>query len=394
MMNVVKLTWKNMWHRKNITLLTMLTIAIASAFIVFIIVINDGIGKGAKEGFGPYELVIGADGSRTQLMLHTFYHIGAPTGNITYDLYEQLQASDSYEAAYPMTRGDSYKGFSLIGVPTEYLSTRYPEAVLTGDLYEETGEVVVGSHVAEAANLQVGDTFHANHGYIGDEHEHDELTFKVVGILPKLHTPDDKAMFTTLDYAWVVHDLDEEDHSTGDITSIVVVPKGIMELQELQQTFDQMDGVQATFSNKVISDILTFLDTSSALILILSIVCIIIATISVTLALTAVSAQRKKDIGLLRLLGKSKSFIMRTLLLEGVFLTLFGSVIGIVFGHVASYLVSSYVFSYAGITIFPWQFHLSELYILGGSIFIGCLAALFPSLQAYKVNPIVLFQSM
>lgn len=394
MMNIVKLTWKNMWHRKTLTLLTMLAIVIASAFIVFIMIINDGVGKGAKEGFGPYELVIGADGSRTQLMLHTFYHIGAPTGNITYDIYEQLQASDLYEAAYPMTRGDSYQGFPLIGVPTQYLSTRYPEAVLTGDLYEETGEVVIGSHVAEATNLQVGDTFHANHGYIDEEHEHGELTFNVVGILPTLYTPDDKAMFTTLNYAWVIHDVGEEDHLTGDITSIVVVPKGIMEIQELQQTFDQMDGVQATLSNKAISDILSFLDTSSALILVLSIVCMIIAAISVTLALTAVSVQRKKDIGLLRLLGKSQTYIMKTLLLEGVFMTLFGSVIGIVFGHLVTYVISGYIFSYAGITIFPWILHMSELYIVGGSIMIGCLAALIPSMQAYKVNPIVLFHSM
>jgi|GEM_PF-4486850 len=58
-----------------------------------------------------------------------------------------------------------------------------------------------------------------------------------------------------------------------------------------------------------------------------------------------------------------------------------------------TYLLSGYVFSMAGIAIYPWHMQFSELYIIGGSIFIGGVAALFPALQAYKVSPILLFQS-
>jgi len=92
-MNIWKWAWKNMWHRKSLTILTMSAISIAAAFIVFIAIMNDGVEKGAKEGFGPYELVIGADGSRFQLMLNTFYHMGTPTGNISYDMFEQVEQS-------------------------------------------------------------------------------------------------------------------------------------------------------------------------------------------------------------------------------------------------------------------------------------------------------------
>lgn len=397
-MNIWKLTWKNMWHRRVLTWLTIIAVAVSSTFIVFIMIIQDGVEKGAIKGYGPYELVIGADGSRTQLMLNTFYHIGAPTGNIAYDIWEKVEEIDLAEVAYPITRGDSYQGFPLIGTPAGYLVTRYPEVILTGELYEQLGEVVIGAHVAEQAQLQIGDTFHASHGMLDDD-VHDELLYEVVGILPKLGTPDDKAIFTTLHHAWVVHadqgggQTSLEDGERGDITAIVAKPKGIMELQQMQQLFDEMEGVQATYSSKTISDLLTFLDTGSALISVLSIVCVIVAAISVLLALTAVAAQRQKDIGLLRLLGKSQRYIMSSMLIEGIGVTMIGCLAGILLGHVTSFALSRQIFTYAGITIEPWSLQMAELYILFGGLFIGCIAAIVPSLQAYRVNPLVLFHS-
>lgn len=311
---------------------------------------------------------------------------------MSYDVYEKLEKHPSlYDNAFPMTRGDSYQTFPLIGVASDYLSVRYPDAILTGDLYTEIGEVVIGAHVANSTQLEIGDTFHASHGVADHSDEHDDFDFKVVGILPKLGTPDDKAIFTSTNYAWVIHDLEEMDK--GDITSIVIQPSGIMEIQQLQQLFDEIEGVQATYSSKTISEMLSFLDKGSLLVILLSIVCVIVATISVMLALTAVSAHRKKDIGLLRLIGKSQKFIFSSLLLEGVLITFIGSTIGILLGHGISYLLSGQIFDYAGITIDPLQFSLAELLILIGSVLLGCLAALIPAMKAYKVNPITLFQS-
>lgn len=399
-MNIWLLTWKNMWHRRTLTWLTIIAVAVATAFIVFISIIQNGVEKGAIKGYGPYELVIGADGSRTQLMLNTFYHIGTPTGNMAYDMWEKVEEVNLAETAYPITKGDSYQGFPLIGTPAGYLVTRYPEATLTGKLYESLGEVVIGAYVAEQANLQIGDTFHASHGMLDDD-IHNDLLYEVVGILPKLGTPDDKGIFTTVNYAWVVHADQEEIGSSdiqqeaerGDVTAIVVKPKGIMELQQMQQLFDGMEGIQATYSSKTISNVLAFLDTSSALVSALSAVCVIVATISVLLALTAAAAQRQKDIGLLRLLGKSQRYIMSSMLIEGIGITLIGCFIGLLLGHLASFALSGPIFTYAGITVEPWSLQMPELYIIFGGLVIGGIAAIAPSLQAYRVNPLVLFHT-
>lgn len=411
-MNIGKIVWKNMWFKKTLTVLTILSIAIAISLIIFIELMNEGLENGVAKGYGPYELVIGAEGSSSQLVLNTFYHVGAPVGNIDYQVFENIESGDLEDAAYPVTRGDNYKGFAIIGTPSGYLSTRYPEVSLQeGDIYRSLGDVVLGNYTAKQLGLKIGDNFSGNHGVAHGE-EHTDLTYQVVGILPTLGSPDDKAIFTTLDAAWVVHgeegheEGEEERHESGveqseaadghesnQITAIVVKPKGLMELQQLKSEVDELVGVQATYSSKALSDVLSVIDTGSKVVTLVAGVTIVIVGISMLLSLTARAAERRKDIGLLRLIGKPKTFIFNALLLEAGFMTLIGGLLGILFGHVGGFFLSDIIFQYAGIEMSPWSFFISEVYVLLGIILLGILSALMPAIQSYRVNPIELFHS-
>ncbi|MDX8045348.1 FtsX-like permease family protein [Gracilibacillus sp. S3-1-1] len=404
-MNLFQLASKNIFHKKILSLLTILSVAIGTALIVFILLAEDGIESGAAKGYGPYELVIGAEGSGTQLALNTFYHIGAPTGNILHEAYEELLESDSVEEAYPITKGDNYNGFQIVGTPSGYLSTRYPDAVLQeGALYQDSGEVVLGANVAKEQGLNIGDEFVGSHGVVAGAHHddhhddhHQEFIYEVVGILPQLHTPDDKAIFTTLDYAWLVHQdeghEDEGGHDDKEITAIVVKPKGLIELQSLKQQFDEMTGAQAVYSSKAIADVLNIVDVGAKVIKFITVASILISAISIMLSLSASAAERKKDIGLLRLIGKSRFYVLGEMIVEGQLLTIIGVVFGLLLGHVGSYILSDFIFAYAGIQISPWTPIFSEIYIIIGAFLIGTLSSILPALRSYKVQPLELFKS-
>ncbi|MGC5325764.1 ABC transporter permease [Brevibacillus sp. SYSU BS000544] len=399
--------WKNIRFRKTISVLTIFSVAVAVALAVFITLTQEGVEKGAAKGYGPYELVIGAEGSGTQLALNTFYHLGAPVGNISYEIYEQIQQSEWVDKAYPVTKGDNYQGFQIVGTETGYLSTRYPDAsLLEGTLYQKPGEVLIGSHVAKTLGLRVGDEFYGGHGAVWSKtEEHDNLTYKVVGILPPLFTPDDKAIFTTVDTAWLIHGGEgheaeqqgtqgnEEHAGEGDITAIVVKPKGLAELQMLKSQMNQQEKVQAVYSSKTIADVINMLDVGGKLVKLMAFASVLLASIAVLLSLSASAAERKKDIGLLRLLGKSKMYIMSGMLIEGSILTSIGMIVGIVTGHVGSWMVSGKIFDYAGIQIQPWTFFYSEVYIMLGALILGVVASIWPALRAYKVQPLELFHS-
>ncbi|GJM76525.1 membrane protein [Paenibacillus macerans] len=349
-MSLFQILLRNIWHRKFLSLLTVVSVAATVAFTVLLSLSRDSVEQGAEKGYGPFDIVVGAAGSETQLVLSTFYHIGAPTGNIPLATLETVRQDPGVDAAYAMTAGDNYNGYPIVGIEPSYFLTRYGDrALAAGELYGKTGEVVVGAYVASMLGLQVGDTFAGAHGLIegahhleeeseehGEHDEHDEhgsFRYTVKGILPRLNTPDDRAVFTTVDYAWAVHqEADEE------ITAILVKPATLLGAQQLKNALEQTGQVQVAYTSKAVADVVNLVDRGAEIVEILTWLCVILAAISILLSLIAAAGERTKDVGLLRLLGKSKAYVWMTMIGEGLLVTAAGLVLGILAGHIAGFV--------------------------------------------------------
>ncbi|WP_282937226.1 FtsX-like permease family protein [Paenibacillus sp. RC67] len=406
-MNLPHLLWRNMLHRKTLSLLTIFSVAMTVALLVFLILCSQGVEQGAEKGYGPFELTVGAKGSQTQLALNTYYHVGTPTGNIPYEVFAQIQKEEQTEAAFAMTTGDNLNGYPIVGIDARYFLARYGDKKLeAGTVYVQTGEAIIGSHVAKTLGVHVGDTFHGGHGLVqegehedeeenGESHEeheaHHSFAYKVVGILPPLHTSDDRAVFTTVDYAWAVHQSQQGSHK--DITSVLIKPKTLLGAQTLKNKYDRIDNVQAIYTSKAIADVVNMVDKGSQVISIVTVLCIVLAAISILLSLTAAVNERKKDVGLLRLIGKSKSFVWMSLIGEGLLLTAIGLVIGLVAGHAGSYAGRDVLFDFSGIALDVWQFTYGEGLLMLGTLAVGVLASLWPAMNLYRVDPLQLFRS-
>ncbi|WP_438350328.1 ABC transporter permease [Paenibacillus sp. FA6] len=411
-MSLFRLLIRNIVHRKFLSLLTVCSIAITIAFIVLLSLSKESVEQGAKKGYGPFDVVIGADGSQTQLVLNTFYHVGIPTGNIPESVLQIVKNDSQVEKAYPMTTGDNYNGYPIVGIDAEYFLTRYGDQQLhEGGLYKQTGEVVIGSYVARTLGLELGETFAGAHGLIdqevhhvdeehdgehdGIEHEeehdsHANLRYTVVGILPSLNTPDDRAVFTTVDYAWAVHETAED---AKEITAILVKPKSLLGAQSLKQELDKFAKVQAVYTSKAVADVVNLVDSGAQILNVVTGLCIVLAAISVLLSLVAAVNERTKDVGLLRLLGKSKSYVWMTLIGEGLLLTATGLVIGLILGHVGGFVLKDALFAYGGIQINPLMWTTSHIYIVLGTLIIGLMASIGPAYKTYRMNPLTLFKA-
>lgn len=395
------LIYKNLTHRKFLSLLTIVSVTVTVALLVFLILCQASVNEGAKKGYGPYELVIGADGSDTQLVLNTFYHVGAPTGNIPLDLLNQAKENKQVMAAYGMTTGDNYNGFPIVGIEAEYFFTRYGDHQLnSGRLYEKLGEVVVGAHVAKSLNLHVGDTFKGGHGVLEEadhsfeeeeEHHdaHETFTYQVSGILPFLNTPDDGAVFTTIDYAWAVH----KEEENKEVTAILIKPKSIGGVPLIKQEFEELNNVQAAYTSRAVADVLNVIDRGTEIIGLVTVLCVILASISILLSLTAAANERQKDVGLLRIIGKSKSYIFMSFIGEGLVLVSLGLLLGLLAGHLSSFMFRDILFEYTGIQINAFVFSSQHLLLVLGTFLFGLLAMLIPSFKMYRINPLQLFRS-
>lgn len=404
-MRLIGLIWRNMLHRKTLSLLTILSVTVTAALIVILLLCSEGLERGAEKGYGPFEVTIGAKGSASQLALNTYYHVGAPTGNVPFALLDELHKDEGVDRAYAMTTGDNYNGFPIVGIEPGYFATRYgnEKQMAVGNMYGKLGETIVGSHIASILGLHVGDKFQGAHGLVkglneagpegeaDEEEHHHSFTYTVVGILPPLFTSDDRAVFTTLDYAWAVHEGQDAEHR--EVTSILIKPKTLIGAQSIKSKYGQMSNVQAIYTSKAVADVVNVVDKGSEALSIVTVICIFLAAGSILLSLVAAVNERKKDVALLRLIGKSKGFIWSSLIGEGLLLTVIGLACGILAGHLIGYLGREVVFEYTGLQLQSWQFMQGEWLLIAGTLGIGVIASAGPALQAYRVDPLQLFKS-
>ncbi|MCR8659450.1 ABC transporter permease [Paenibacillus endoradicis] len=399
-MNGWKYIWNNMRYRSLLSALTIFAVMITVALFVLLLISKDSVEHGAQKGYGPFELVIGADGSDSQLVLNTFYRVGVPTGNIPLELLSTIEKSEHTDVAYGLTTGDNYNGYPIVGVSPAYFATRYEDRHLeAGHLYAALGEVTVGYAVAKELGMHIGDQFSGAHGLVehvdldhesNEKDEHNSFHYKVVGILPKLNTADDRTVFTRLEYAWAVHN---DDDSAKEITSIIVKPLSLVGIQSLKQQFDTLDNVQAVYSSKAVADVLNVVDTGSQLLMIVMSICVLLAMAALLLALTASIQERKRDVGLLRLIGKSKVYILSTLIAEGMALATIGLIAGLILGHIVGVVISDSLFIQTGVQLQAFQIATYEWLLIIATLSLALLASLGPALKVYRTDAITLFRN-
>ena len=108
----------------------------------------------------------------------------------------------------------------------------------------------------------------------------------------------------------------------------------------------------------------------------------LVSTIFVLLSMYTTITERRKEIGILKSLGASKSFIIQTIEGEAFMIGIFGIIAGFIVSLIASFLIEAF---------FDLQFEFSLNWILtafaiaiGGSLF----GALYPAWRASTIDPV------
>ena len=167
------------------------------------------IKEGTQDAFnlssGGFDAVLGARGSKLQLILNAIYHLEASPGNLKWEQYEIIKNTPGVKAAYPLAVGDNFMGYRLVGTLTSLFEDHeWKEGVKYqvqggGRFFSDNAkEALVGNFVANKLNLKVGDTFQPYHGLtFREDSKHDEI-YVIVGILDATGTPADKVIWVPI----------------------------------------------------------------------------------------------------------------------------------------------------------------------------------------------------
>lgn len=147
-------------------------------------------------------LVLGAKGSRYDLVLNTLYYRGKVPAPILIGEAERVSES-GLALPIPILARHAAGGMPLVGTSPDYYRFR-GLGVARGSLPLVLGECTLGAQAARASGLGPGDHLLTDTETVYDISKGYPLRMRVAGVLAETGTPDDRAVFASVETAWIV----------------------------------------------------------------------------------------------------------------------------------------------------------------------------------------------
>ena len=355
-MLVLTLTWKSIKNRKVGAGLTVFSIAIS----VFLLLGIERIRIASKLSFENtihgVDLIVGARSGPLQLLLYSVFRIGNPTNNVRYSTYQALAEHPEVAWSFPVSLGDSHRGYRVIGTSSEYFqhykfggagqSLKFSQ----GRLFKELFDVVIGSEVASKLSYKLGDRLTLEHGISKVAFQkHENLPFIVKGILEKTGTPVDRSLHVSLEAIEAIHigwedgaaPLKEEQVSAAkianmslkpaQITSFFLASKSRIGIFNLQREINESDlePLLAVLPGVVFRDLWSTVGIVEQALFLISLLVLFSGLIGMTTTIYATLDERRREMAILRSCGARPFFVFGLFLSEATFLAGLGGIVGI-----------------------------------------------------------------
>lgn len=387
-MTVVSVAWTYLKGRAVASSLTIFSVGLGVSLIIASVLLTQGIRTSFIEGTTDYNLIVGAKGSATQLVLSTVFRLDMTTPNILYSVYEQLYEDIRVDVAVPVSLGDAYEGFRYVATTPAYFAAqpwrRKTFSVSKGRLLRHeapdapTYEALLGADVAQRTGLREGDRF-----YEGEEMAEHPLT--VVGILRPTHSADDRAIFFSLATYWDMNEIARQ-MPVKPLTAVLVRPKRLSHLPSLHREFNVLPETQAVFPSAILLTIFQLLGIAEEVLNTILALVALVVLLYLFVSMYSATLERKREIATMRALGARRTTLLGIVLLESASLTVLGGVCGLMGGHGLAYLGARLLAQRGGLAVQPWQFSSLQPMVFLGVVVLGTLAGLLPALLAYRTE--------
>ncbi len=372
-------------------------IAFGTGILTILLLASTQISDKLENNSKDIDLVVGAKGSPLQLILSSIYYIDFPTGNIPLKEAQELARSPFVKKAVPLALGDNYNGVRIVGTDSNFVGI-YKLKVKEGKFWQSDFETTIGSTVAENLKLKIGDTFYGAHGLTGSTDVHKTHAYKVSGILAQQGNATDNLILTNISSVWKMHDPEEEHHHDShnnkseapeienkEITSLLIQYRSPMSVVMFPRMVNESTNMQAASPAQESTRLFSLIGIGVDTLQWFAVLIMFIAAISVFVNLYNSLKERSYDLAIMRTLGASRSKLFLIVIAEGIMLTLAGTIIGIVLGHLAlQFIGSNQESSQARLSGFI--FLGEEAYLFVAGLAIGIFAAIIPAVQAYRSN--------
>lgn len=349
-----KFAIKNLLTRKSKFLITMIAIFVSTVIVLFSYNVARQINDGMITTATYYDVVVGPNGSSTDLVLSAMFFTGTLSDTIDSSVYDEISESRDVMKIVPIATGDNYKGNKIIGTTRDLLDDKI---LKDGVMFEEPFEMIIGSNIAKKYNLKVGDDIVAAHGVSESSHSHEKSPYKVTGILEKTYTVYDDVLFTSPESVWNVHEHHDEDdvemfsgehtehdeneeneeHSEhyGEYTALLIKTRNPSAALTLIDDVNKLPGVLAVNPSTVLRSLIESIDTTTVIVYVLCAIIAVMSFIIIYMINLMIMQDLRKDIVLMRLLGLKRKIITEIVLIQNALTSLLAMILSFAFTRIA-----------------------------------------------------------
>jgi len=386
-MNFLTLAAKNLTRRRGRTGLTVIGVAIAISVLFSLLALNSGYEKELNKevnSMGVHILAVpkGCPYEAASLIIHG----GVIPKYLSASDLDNVTRIPDVELATPMLmhqflKKDDKTGKTtphiIYGIKMEDMLQLKPWWKVEGRFFEdnESRVMLVGRDLTDKENLSVGQRL-----AVGPAKE----DFTIVGILERTGDQDDQFHFFPLEEAQRVFGKE------GKITTIAVKVRDINRISAVSEEMEKVPDIQVVTMTQIMGTIMNLAGSAKSLLLTVIAIALIISAFGIINTLLMSVNERVREFGMMKAIGASGSDIGKMVLMETVFITISGGIIGTAAALVGSSLIESFVkgmlpYSPSGslISFSPELVGFS----LAFSLVMGLVCGIYPAFLSSRLSP-------
>jgi putative ABC transport system permease protein len=378
-MSLWTIVLRSLAQRRLSSILTAASIALGVAVTVAVLALKAQARDGFRQSAVGHDLVVGAKGSRLQLVLNTVFHLDRSAGNIPRALAARLEADRRVKSAVPVSLGDLFEGHRVVATTNGFFDGL---PLSSGGLFKGEFQAVLGARAA--GGLHVGSKIKVQHG--GDFGETHAEAWEVVGILAPTGTAADRAVYIDFESFYDIAGHTAKPGARDEVSAVLVRTRGLNATGSLLDEINGGAEAMAVEPAGVVLELFEMVGQVDVLLLAVAALVITVAAVSILVSIYNSMAERRRAIAIMRALGARRAQILAIVVLEAMALSLFGGLAGLVLGHVLTGAAGGVLAAKAGVGVSAWAVRPEELLVLAAVVALGALAGLVPAVRAYRTD--------
>jgi putative ABC transport system permease protein len=400
---LARLAWSYLWARPLVAALNLAMVSLGVGAMVLVTLVSEQLEHRAQRDVAGIDLVVGAKGSPLQLILAGVFHVDVPTGNVPWATLAQLREHPLVAQAVPLSLGDAVQGHRIVGTERDYAQW-YGAELAAGRWWNAPMQAVLGAQAARATGLQPGGSFVGTHGLGASGEVHAEAPYTVTGVLRDCGCVLDRLVLTATESVWVVHEkttlgegASAEDRAAlaaeRETTLLLVRYRTPLAAVTLPRWVNAQAGLQAGVPALEAARLFRNLGVGLDLMRAFAAAWLVMAALSIFVALAHAVREREPDLAMLRMLGAPPGRVAALVAWEALWLAALGVLAGLLAGHLATHLLGWISWDGRSLPLTGLWVSPQEPLLAAGVFALALLAVALPTWRVLRLDVTMLLQA-